>query len=71
VKVEPSSLCPRCLYRDARPELGSGDSLIYCMKKERVVAPKRACELFTASTERSREDLNNSIYGTFSEEEEI
>ncbi len=71
VTVEPSILCVRCLYRDTRPELGSGGSLIYCMKKERVISPKKACELFTASTQKSREDLNNSIYGSFSEEEEV
>ena len=69
--VEPSILCFRCLYRDARPELGSGGSLVYCMKKERVIGPKKACELYTASTQRSRDDLNNSLYGSFSEEEEV
>jgi hypothetical protein len=41
------------------------------MKKERVISPKKKCELYTASTERAREDLNNSIYGSFSEEEEV
>jgi len=71
VTVEPSVLCVRCLYKDARPELGSGRNLIYCMKKERVISPKKKCELYTASTERAREDLNNSIYGSFSEEEEV
>jgi len=41
------------------------------MKKERVISPKTTCELFTASTQKSREDLNNSLYGSFSEEEEV
>ncbi len=71
MNAEPSFLCARCLYRDARPELGSGRGLIYCMKKERVISPKTTCELFTASTQKSREDLNNSLYGSFSEEEEV
>ncbi len=68
---EPRVICVRCLYRDTRPELGSGGSLIYCMKKERVISPKKACDLFAASTQRSREDLNNTLYGSFTEEEEV
>jgi len=70
VSDEKKSLCLICLYRDVRPEIGSGDKLIYCMKKERVVSPKAACDLFLRSTDKNREQLNTAIYGTFSEEEE-
>ncbi len=64
------SLCFVCLYRDSRPELGAGRNLIYCVKKDRVISPKTACELFVRSTERSREEFKNSIYGSYPAEEE-
>lgn len=67
---DKKALCFACLYRDARPELGVGDKLIYCIKKERVIGPKAACELFVRSTEKTREQLRTEIYGTFQEEEE-
>jgi hypothetical protein len=70
VSDEKKSLCFMCLYRDVRPEVGSGDKLIYCIKKERVVSPKTACELFVRSTDKNREQMKTAMYGTFSEEEE-
>lgn len=67
---EKKALCSACLYRDVRPEVGVGDKLIYCIKKERVVSPKTVCEIYLRSTEKNREQLKTYIYGTFSEEEE-
>jgi len=64
------ALCFSCLYRDARPEVGVGDRLVYCMKKERVVSPKLQCDLFNRATEKAKEQLRNSLYGTFNEDEE-
>ena len=64
------ALCFSCLYRDSRPETGTGFELIYCTKKEMVVRPKIACTFYSAATERSKEEMRNSIYGTFDEEEE-
>jgi len=70
VTDDKKPLCFTCLYRDVRPETGVGDSLIYCIKKERVIRPKLQCELFFKSTEKTKEQLKASMYGTFSEEEE-
>jgi len=67
---DKDALCFTCLYRDARPEIGVGFELIYCMKKEMVVRPKRSCELYSKATAKSKEELRNSIYGTFNAEEE-
>lgn len=64
------ALCFTCLYRDVRPEIGVGDRLIYCMKKDRVVSPKTQCELYSKATERAKEQLRTSLYGTFNEDEE-
>jgi hypothetical protein len=64
------ALCFTCLYRDVRPEIGVGDRLIYCMKKDRVVSPKAQCELYSKATEKAKEQLRNSLYGTFNEDEE-
>ncbi len=64
------AMCFSCLYRDARPETGTGFELIYCTKKEMVVRPKAACTIYNVATERSKEEMRNSIYGTFDEEEE-
>jgi hypothetical protein len=65
------TLCYSCLFKDNRTELGvEGGGLIYCSKKERVVRPKIECELFAQSTDKSREEMRNSLYGTFSGEEE-
>jgi hypothetical protein len=35
-----------------------------------VVRPKISCPKYDKETERSKEDMRNSIYGTFDEEEE-
>jgi hypothetical protein len=70
VNTKEKALCFSCLYRDSRPETGMGDGLIYCIKKERVVGPKFSCELYAKSTDRSREDLKSSMYGSYSEEED-
>jgi hypothetical protein len=64
------ALCFSCLYRDTRPETGTGFELIYCTKKEMVVRPKIACPIYGKETERSKEEMRNSMYGTFDEEEE-
>ena len=64
-------LCSSCLFKDNRAELGvEGGGLIYCIKKERVVRPKTECETFAQSTDKSREERRNTLYGTFTEEEE-
>lgn len=68
--VSEKALCYSCLYKDNRAELGVGGGLIYCVKKEMVVRPKSDCELFGQSTEKSREERSNALYGTFSDEEE-
>ncbi|MDD1756271.1 MAG: hypothetical protein LUQ39_05485 [Methanomassiliicoccales archaeon] len=65
------ALCFTCLYRDARPEVGVGDQLLYCMKKERVVSPKMSCALYTRATERAKESLRHSLYGSFNDEDEV
>jgi hypothetical protein len=70
VNTKEKALCFSCLYRDSRPETGTGDALIYCIKKERVVGPKFSCELHVKSTDRSRTDLKSSMYGSYSEEED-
>jgi hypothetical protein len=62
------ALCFSCLYRDARPEVGVGDRLVYCTKKDRVVSPKLQCDLYNRATERAKEQLRNSLYGTFNED---
>ena len=64
------ALCFLCLYRDTRPETGTGFELIYCTKKEMVVRPKVTCTLYNKETQQSKEEMRNSIYGTFNEEEE-
>ncbi len=35
-----------------------------------VVRPKVSCLIYDKETERSKEEMRNSIYGTFDEEEE-
>ena len=65
------ALCFSCLYRDARPEVGVGDQLVYCMKKERVVSPKMKCELYTRATEKAKENLRHNLYGSFNGEDEV
>jgi hypothetical protein len=71
VTVSKKALCYSCLFKDNRTELGvDGGGLIYCVKKEMVVRPKADCGLFAQSTEKSREERCNTLYGTFSEEEE-
>jgi hypothetical protein len=65
------SLCSSCLFRDARPEVGVGDQLVYCMKKERVVSPKTKCDLYTTATEKAKEHLRHTLYGSFNEEDEV
>jgi hypothetical protein len=62
-------MCFSCLYRDTRPETGTGFELIYCTKKEMVIRPKASCATYDRETERSKEEMRNSIYGTFDEEE--
>jgi hypothetical protein len=62
-------MCFSCLYRDTRPETGTGFELIYCTKKEVVIRPKTACTIYERETERSKEDMRNSLYGTFDGEE--
>lgn len=64
-----NALCFVCLFRDVRPEVGVGDQLIYCMRKDRVVSPKMRCELFSKATEKAKEQLRNSLYGSFNEED--
>ena len=56
------AMCLSCLYRDARPETGTGFQLIYCTKKEMVVRPKAACAIYDKETERSKEEMRNAIY---------
>lgn len=66
-----AALCFSCLYRDARPEVGVGDRLVYCMKKERVISPKTKCDLYTRATEKAKEHLRHALYGSFNEEDEV
>jgi hypothetical protein len=47
-------MCFSCLYRDTRPETGT----------------KVTCPIYGKETERSKEEMRNSMYGTFDEEEE-
>ncbi len=68
---QKKALCFNCLYRDARPEVGVGDRLVYCMKKDMVVSPKEKCDLFTRATEKAKEHLRHALYGTFNEEDEV
>jgi hypothetical protein len=35
-----------------------------------VVRPKISCPIYGKETERSKEEMRNSIYGTFDEEED-
>jgi hypothetical protein len=65
------ALCFSCLYRDARPEVGGGDQLVYCMKKERVVSPKMQCALYARATEKAKEHLRHTLYGSFNGEDEV
>lgn len=64
------ALCSSCLYRDARPEVGVGDRLVYCTKKDRVVSPKMQCDLYSRATEKAKAQLRHSLYGSFNEEDE-
>jgi hypothetical protein len=68
---QKKALCFSCLYRDARPEVGVGDQLVYCTKKDRVVSPKAKCDLYTRATEQAKEHLRHTLYGSFSGEDEI
>jgi hypothetical protein len=65
------ALCFSCLYRDARPEVGVGDQLVYCMKKDMVVSPKTKCELYVRATEKAKEHLRHTLYGSFDSEDEV
>lgn len=64
------ALCFTCLFRDVRPEVGAGDRLVYCMRKDRVVSPKMQCDLYSKATEKAKEQLRHTLYGSFSEEDE-
>jgi hypothetical protein len=70
VKGTTIALCHSCLFKDNRPELGGGRNLVYCTKKDKVISPKSGCEIYVRATEKSKEELKASIYGTYEEDEE-